>query len=194
MPQTLTDSWRTALGEVAERDHQQLLHTLGNLTLTGYNSELSNSPFAEKQKHYAGSNVGLNAELAAAPAWNAAAIRERGIRLAHRVLARWPSFAPDPVDEADATHASPAASNRPTAVVLRGQRQAVGTWVEVATATAHLIAETSGPNLWHRLQETKPGYFTQQAHLLRRPKLLPNGWYYEGNSDSEGHRRDAGSC
>ncbi|WP_162550032.1 DUF262 domain-containing protein [Hymenobacter nivis] len=187
MPQTLTASWRADLGEAAERDHQQLLHTLGNLTLTGYNSELSNSPFAEKRKHYAGSNVGLNAELAAAPAWNAAAIRERGVRLAHRVLARWPSFAPDLVEEADTPHAT---SNRPTAVVLRGQRQAVGTWVEVATATAHLIAETSGPDLWIRLQEAKPGYFTQQAHLLRRPKLLPDGWYYEGNSDSEGHRRN----
>lgn len=136
MPQNLTDSWRATLGEDAVRDHQQLLHTLGNLTLTGYNSELSNSPFVVKQKHYAESNVGLNAELATAPAWNAAAIRERGRRLAQRVLERWPSFAPDSGELTEVVNTPRAASIRPTAVLLCGQRQAVSTWIEVVTGTA----------------------------------------------------------
>lgn len=40
MPQSenLSARWRTALGEEWERVHEIYLHTLGNLTLTGYNS------------------------------------------------------------------------------------------------------------------------------------------------------------
>src|SRR5690606_8965398 len=37
MPQTLTDWWKIHLGDDWEEDHGQLLHTLGNLTLTNYN-------------------------------------------------------------------------------------------------------------------------------------------------------------
>lgn len=190
MPQTLTDAWRAALGAEAERDHQQLLHTLGNLTLTGYNSELSNLPFAQKQKHYANSNVGLNAELAVAPVWNAAAIRERGQRLAQQVIARWPSFAPAVSDSTELSNLPRATSVRPTAIVLRGQQQAVSTWIEVVTATAHLAAKVSGPHLWAQLQITKPNYFTQQPTKLRSPAPLADGWYYEGHSSAEGHRRN----
>ena len=49
MPQTLSDEWREDLGSDATDVHNQWLDTVGNLTLTGYNSELSNKPFAEKK-------------------------------------------------------------------------------------------------------------------------------------------------
>ena len=172
------------------RDHQQLLHTLGNLTLTGYNSELSNSPFVVKQKHYAESNVGLNAELATAPVWNAAAIRERGRRLAQRVLERWPSFAPDSGELTEVVNTPRAASVRPTAVLLCGQRQAVSTWIEVVTGTARLAAGLVGSDLLLRLQANKPHYFNQQPNVLSSPALLVEGWYYEGHNSAAGHRRN----
>ena len=47
MPQTLSEEWRQELaidGEDPEAVHAELLHTLGNLTITAYNSELSNDP------------------------------------------------------------------------------------------------------------------------------------------------------
>ena len=46
MPQNeeLSSSWRTALGPEWKRVHEEWLHTLGNLTLTGYNSEYGDSP------------------------------------------------------------------------------------------------------------------------------------------------------
>ncbi|MEI2775783.1 MAG: HNH endonuclease family protein [Tetrasphaera sp.] len=50
LPQSLTSEWRAALvrdlapGESAEEIHRAIVHTLGNLTLTGYNSELSLRP------------------------------------------------------------------------------------------------------------------------------------------------------
>ena len=48
MPQTLTDFWRDHLGEDWETAHALWLHTLGNLTLTGYNSEMSNDDFCRE--------------------------------------------------------------------------------------------------------------------------------------------------
>lgn len=46
MPQTLSADWKYILPE----DHEEFLHTLGNLSVTGYNSEMSNKSFAEKRK------------------------------------------------------------------------------------------------------------------------------------------------
>ncbi|GAA7272207.1 DUF262 and DUF1524 domain-containing protein [Helicobacter pylori] len=49
MPQKLTEEWEKDLGQDHERIHTQYLHTIGNLTLTGYNSEYSNRSFQEKR-------------------------------------------------------------------------------------------------------------------------------------------------
>ena len=51
MPQNknLSKSWQNMLGENWEQIHDKYLHTLGNLTLTGYNSELGDKPFDVKK-------------------------------------------------------------------------------------------------------------------------------------------------
>ncbi|WP_154460972.1 DUF262 and DUF1524 domain-containing protein [Helicobacter pylori] len=49
MPQTLTEEWERDLGENFQEIHDKYLHTIGNLTLTGYNPEYSNKSFQEKQ-------------------------------------------------------------------------------------------------------------------------------------------------
>ena len=49
MPQTLTPAWQEALGDDFSRIHETWLHTIANLTLTGYNSQYSNRPFSEKK-------------------------------------------------------------------------------------------------------------------------------------------------
>lgn len=48
MPQTLTDEWKIHLGDDCEQTYELYLNTLGNLTLTAYNSELSNGSFKRK--------------------------------------------------------------------------------------------------------------------------------------------------
>ncbi|OCX63328.1 hypothetical protein BFM98_14040 [Lysinibacillus sp. AR18-8] len=45
MPQTLTECWKQELGSDFEDAHAKYIHIIGNLTLSGYNSELSNEPF-----------------------------------------------------------------------------------------------------------------------------------------------------
>ncbi len=49
MPQTLTEEWKRDLGENFQAIHDKYLHTIGNLTLTGYNDKYSNKSFQEKR-------------------------------------------------------------------------------------------------------------------------------------------------
>ena len=60
MPQTLTQYWKNQLGEDAEATHELLLHTIGNLTLTAYNPELSNSTWEKKKEILKVSHLELN--------------------------------------------------------------------------------------------------------------------------------------
>jgi alkylated DNA nucleotide flippase Atl1 len=98
LPQNLSAEWIAALddaGENADEVHGELVHTLGNLTLTAYNSELSNSPFERKQQIYGDSHLSLNKELLAQNGWGRTQIEERASELAERALAIWPGPVPD---------------------------------------------------------------------------------------------------
>ena len=93
MPQSLTDEWRAALGasgEDPEDVHAELLHTLGNLTVTAYNGELSNNPFERKQEILSGSHLELNRAITPAGRWGRAEILARADELATRAVEIWP--------------------------------------------------------------------------------------------------------
>jgi hypothetical protein len=83
--------WQEALGERWQHDHEAWLHTLGNLTLTGYNPKLSNRSFPKKKELFAKSNVQLNAYFATLRRWDSDAIRRRGEALAKLVAEAWPA-------------------------------------------------------------------------------------------------------
>jgi uncharacterized protein with ParB-like and HNH nuclease domain/predicted transport protein len=94
MPQNenLSVEWRQALGSDWERVQKTWLHTLGNLTLTGYNSEYSDRPFVEKRDMNGGfkeSPLLLNKELGAVETWNEEAIVRRAEQLAARAVQVW---------------------------------------------------------------------------------------------------------
>jgi predicted transport protein len=90
--ENLSVAWKTALGPEWERVQQTWLHTLGNLTLTGYNSEYSDRPFVEKRDMTGGfkeSPLKLNAGLGQLSEWNEEAITTRAGRLANMALEVW---------------------------------------------------------------------------------------------------------
>ncbi|MFE7956339.1 DUF262 domain-containing protein [Streptomyces sp. NPDC057413] len=97
MPQSPGDEWLRMLsedvvdGESAEDLHSRLQHTLGNLTLTAVNSELSNHPFERKQDLLQGSHLEMNRRIAATERWGADEIRTRADELADRAIALWPA-------------------------------------------------------------------------------------------------------
>jgi len=95
MPQNpeLPHEWQEDLGPNWRQIQQTWLHTLGNLTLTGYNSEYSDRPFAEKRDMKGGfrdSPLRLNEGLGQLGAWNEETIKERAARLADKALRVWP--------------------------------------------------------------------------------------------------------
>ena len=92
MPQRLTDEWRAELGDGWSETHEKYLHTIGNLTLTGYNSELSNRSFKEKQEMPRGfrdNPLCLNQNLAQAERWNETSIIKRAEMLSEKACKIW---------------------------------------------------------------------------------------------------------
>ena len=87
MPQKACASaeWREMLGDDCERVYDEFINTLGNLTLTAYNSELSDAPFAEKKAHPKGGfdqdYPVISKELHDLDEWNKGAVFARAGRL-----------------------------------------------------------------------------------------------------------------
>lgn len=93
MPQTLSDKWKDALGEEWERIHQQYLHTMANLTLTGYNSQYSNLTFIEKrdmEKGFNDSAFRLNNYVKSCSQWTETEMLQRQHELLEVFMRLWP--------------------------------------------------------------------------------------------------------
>ena len=90
----LSASWRQALGDDWKTAQKTFLHTLGNLTLTGYNSEYSDHPFTRKRDMVGGfssSPLNLNKGLGTLEDWNVQTINDRAKRLATMAKQVWPA-------------------------------------------------------------------------------------------------------
>ena len=108
--ENLSDEWKAELGLDWQNIQKTYLHTLGNLTLTGYNSNYSDHPFAVKRSGVVdklGNPVGLahsplklNQHMGQVAVWNEAAIKTRADRLATEAVAVWsaPELAADVLD------------------------------------------------------------------------------------------------
>lgn len=87
--------WRKELGENWKTVWETYRHTLGNLTLTGYNSEYSNRSFSEKcniEYGFKTSPLKMNAGIAEEPVWNKAAIKRRAEKLSKNACEVWTSI------------------------------------------------------------------------------------------------------
>ena len=95
MPQNknLSTAWQKMLGNNWETVRDRYLHTLGNLTLTGYNSELGDKPFLEKKELLADTIthiVVLYSDVKDKEHWNARTIEKRADRLASLIMQLFP--------------------------------------------------------------------------------------------------------
>jgi len=141
MPQKedLTEEWREALGPEWKRIHESRLHTLGNLTLTRYNSEYGKKSFVEKRDMKGGfrqSPLRLNEGLGQLETWDEATIDERAIRLALLATSVW---------------ISPVLSEE-TLDIYRPKDQKLETAYSV-NSYAHLAAGATQRELWEMLRK-----------------------------------------
>lgn len=105
--ENLSPKWREALGDEWLRIQQTWLHTLGNLTLTAYNSDYSDRAFTEKrdmpdapEKGLKQSPLRLNQGLGALGMWNEVTIKARAAKLAETGVVVWsaPKLSQDILD------------------------------------------------------------------------------------------------
>ena len=98
--ENLSAMWREAIGPEWRHVQETWLHTLGNLTLTGYNAEYSDRPFGEKRDMQGGfkeSPLRLNEGLGGLDTWNESTIQVRAERLAEQAVQVWapPALPPE---------------------------------------------------------------------------------------------------
>ena len=92
--ENLSQKWQQALGPDWKQIQEKYLHTLGNLTLTGYNSEYGDKFFLEKRDREGGfreSPLRLNEDLKNLDTWNEETIKKRAEKLAQKALKVWRS-------------------------------------------------------------------------------------------------------
>jgi hypothetical protein len=77
LPQTLSDAWIIELGDNAKEIHARLEGNMGNLTLTGYNSELGNLRFSVKKEKLSNTHIELTRWILKQPQWREQEIAER---------------------------------------------------------------------------------------------------------------------
>ncbi|WP_137992293.1 GmrSD restriction endonuclease domain-containing protein [Streptomyces vilmorinianum] len=149
MPQRAGQEWLDMLredavdGERPEELHDALVHTLGNLTLTGENGRLSNHPFERKQQILDQSALRMNREIAAAERWGRTEILGRAEQLADRAVRIW--SAPLPADAAHSDERSEWLRLRKVLASLPA-----GSWTtykDLAAATGAGIPQTVGAYL-----------------------------------------------
>ena len=89
MPQTLNSEWRIELGNKFEQIHSEYINTIGNLTITAYNPELSNKSFSLKKEIYGNSNIKMCREIVNYDEWRDIEIKDRATKLFEKARKIW---------------------------------------------------------------------------------------------------------
>ena len=184
MPQTLTESWRDALGEDWEATHALLLHTLGNLTLTGYNSEMSNDDYKKKRERLVGGSLHLNKNFVGFESWNAEEILARAELLVVPALSIWPYFGGEQRFEI----ISLPKGRRPVELQLFRKQFPVNTWRDVLENTVNEVIE-SDPEAFDRLCQELSTHVGKDQTRFRESRTLRCGGYINVNLSAEGIER-----
>lgn len=139
MPQKLTNTWKEYLREHNDSSsHEIFLHTLGNLTLTAYNSELSNADFVAKKKIYEQSNFYYTRNLNRYPEWTSSQIQTRAKRLAEASIKIW--TLPDEFDSRSANAGDTFyldsdfgrfTGTKPATLIISGTEIKISSWIDL---------------------------------------------------------------
>jgi len=189
MPQTLSESWKKYLGENWESIYENYVHSIGNLTLTGYNSEMSNLPYLLKKKEYKNSHIEMNRYFDTIEIWNEEQIVKRANRLADIALKIWPSLRDDETEEDESKIVvSEVTGNKPVSLFILNQKFDVSSWKEVLVKTlenTYFLDE----QVFLSISEEYPDRINKNKSNLRVPYDLKNGYYTEVNQSGESIKR-----
>jgi len=177
MPQTLTEEWQTYLGEDWELTHELMLHSIGNLTLTKYNSELSNLDYESKKQRLTESHLEMNKVFQGIDTWKKEDIEHRGAQMAELALQLWSYFGDKEVVSSGNANVT---GSTPTGLWILDQYIVVHSWRDVLEQTMNVIAELEPQKLEQLIQQF-PRLIGRDSKKFRAIRTLQNGMYIEVN-------------
>lgn len=181
MPQTLSEWWQEHLGIDWDETHELYLHTIGNLTLTAYNSELSNDDYPTKKETFKESHLELNKYFAEIEAWTKTEIENRAEILAKNALEIWPYFGHEnskPIDIHEVT------GTIPKGLKILGQHFEVKSWRDVLEKTLNVIADLE-PEKFETLATNFPRYIGKDKNKFKAIRQLENDYFIEVNLSAQ---------
>lgn len=177
MPQTLSPWWQNYLGENWEDIHELYLHIVGNLTLTAYNSELSNDNFPIKCKTLCESHLELNRYFCDKTKWDKEAIELRSEYLAGKALEIWSYFGHENTVNTDIGDVT---GTTPKSLMILGQNFTVSTWRDVMEMTFNTIADLE-PDKFDAIAQNYSRYVGRDKSKFRAIRELKNKYFIEVN-------------
>ena len=181
MPQTLSGWWKEHLGEDGEITHELLIHSLGNLTLTAYNSELSNASFISKKNHFYNSHLEINKYFSPLNSWRKEDIEARNRHLIDISLKIWSSFGDS---SSQVMKPSGVTGKRPKLMQMFENEYSIKTWKEVLEITLNEILERE-PDAFKDILQQFPRFVGLHEKDFRRSAMLKNGAYIKINLSAE---------
>lgn len=193
MPQTLTTAWKQALGEDWEAIQEKWLHTISNLTLTGYNSNYSNKSFLEKKTMKNGfidSGIRLNHFIAQFDKWDEEELGLRKAKLSEMALEIWEypvtSFVPEQKEDdiVSLSEDNGIATNRDIQYfIFREERQDDSTWSDMMWEMANKFLAMNPAILYQEAADDKNVWFATTA-VSKNYRKLADSLYYCPTSSS----------
>lgn len=181
MPQTLSEWWQTELGRDWEETHDLFLHTIGNLSLTAYNTELSNDDFPTKKKTLNESHLELNKYFSSIPNWTRSQIEQRAEALAKKAIEIWNYFGQENSSPTDLQEVT---GTTPNGLKILGQHIDVKSWRDVMEQTLNIVADLE-PEKFEIIAHNFPRYVGIDKNKFRAIRQLQNGYYIEVNLSAQ---------
>ncbi|EOH98780.1 hypothetical protein UAY_02048 [Enterococcus moraviensis ATCC BAA-383] len=192
MPQTLTNDWKVS---VKNANDVQIKYgdTIGNLTLTGYNSELSNKLFSEKSKMYQQSNITLTRELANEyDKWDAYTIEDRAKKLSEEALKIWKFPIQVQAEEQSSVSGEHfldedvnITGSKPKLLSIEDKDYKVDSWKKVLISFLDFVWEFDSQTFANLKRREVLKRLFSPADEVRNPGKLSNGEIVETNFSSE---------
>lgn len=192
MPQTLTPKWNIDLGRNADEIHKLYKDTIGNLTITKYNSEISNKSFEDKKEYYKSSNIQLTRNIARYETWNKDTIIERAENLFKIANEIWelpvdnyinvnqenlvPGIEYSIVDDVKVT------GYKPTALIIDNNKITISTWKEMLLRTCSFLLDLDKELFYSLLNNSNfKRLLSKNPSNVRKKEELTKDLYVETN-------------
>lgn len=187
----LSLSWQKMLGNNWKEDRDRWVHTIGNLTLTGYNSELGDRPFLEKKRLIEEKKTKvtiLYCDVQDKDRWNASMIQQRAERLSEIVFDMFDyakpevniSFSDPRYKEYTCEDPDEATHKLPNYYELLGERTMVSRFSNMARSVARKLYDLDNSIIEQMAAQTEslPGFqvpaFSYDKKDLRLPVRIPD--------------------